>query len=429
MRKLRQYLGSESADVLIPPWSTGQPNPPRTLIVSWHWPPVSRASANVLGTLFADAPPAAFRVLTRRMPAEAGAEPVPALDTETVRWPLRDDRPVRLWTWLAGVRTVLAMVARASRMQAEAPVRRVIAVYPHGYGLIAGALVARWLGVPLVAYMHDLCYETLITQSRARKWFWRWVDERILRQAALIVVPTPRFAAHYQSRGLQRTWVLPHCVPAGLEPAPALQRSPGEPLRLLYAGHVYEAHADAVGALVRATRDRPDVELEFLSQPHSVLRGQRTRWLDRPEAVAAVRSADVAVVALGFDTPYPVEIAGCFPSKLVDYFALGKPVLAVVPPGCFVESLVRESGCGVAVTSLEPAAIAAAVQRLQEDSLRAELGAAAADLAASLRSEDWLRELMERLAQLPLPVPVAKAFPPVRYGARRPAAALASPAR
>ncbi len=419
--KLRQYLGSESADVLIPPWALACPPPPRTLVVTWHWPPVNRASANVLAALFAPAPAGVFRVLTRRMPtlpAEDGL-PCPGIAVERVSWPLQDDRPVRGWTLLANVTTVLRMLWRARRLDAAEPVQRVLTVHPSAYGLLAGWLIARRLSVPLIAYMHDLCSETLITRSRLRRWLWRRLDARILRAASLVIVPSPSFVEHYQRRGINRTWVLPHCLPADVWPAPA--PAAGDKLRLIYAGHVYEAHADAVAALIDALHPADAVELAFLSRPQPLLREQPCRWLPRPQALEQIRQADAAVVALGFQSPYPDEIRCCFPSKIVDYVGLGKPVLAVVPAGCFVDRLVRETGCGVVVNTLDQAAIRAAVEELRSPEVLARCRAGALALAAQLDAAYWHHELLLRLSMSPWPVRASQPFP-----ARHEAGALPS---
>lgn len=425
VHKLRQYFGSDAADVCVPPWALADPPPPSTLVVSWHWPPVSRASANVLGTLFQTADPAAFRVLTREMPTPSGAEPArcPPLPTEGLRWPLPDDEPVRLWTYLANVRMALRMWARASRLDAAHAVQRVIAVYPHRYGLLAGWLIARWLGVPLFAYMHDFCFETLVTRSRLRRWFWQLVDRRVLRDAELIMVPDPAFVEHYRRRGLTQTWVLPHCVAPDIEPAP--ERPSNGALRLVYAGNVYEAHDDAVAAFIGAARRVNNLEIEFLSRAHPVLQGQSQRWLPRSQALECLRQADVGVVALGWNTPYPEEIRCCFPSKIVDYLALGLPIFAVVPAGCFVDRLIRASGCGVVVSKLERGAIAAALEELRAPERRARCRAASLCLANELNAAYWMSELSLRLSHTPGSVRPSRPFPPVSSPAPAPPAQTA----
>ncbi|MEA2329376.1 MAG: hypothetical protein QOE68_4335, partial [Thermoanaerobaculia bacterium] len=48
-----------------------------------------------------------------------------------------------------------------------------------------------------------------------------------------------------------------------------------------------------------------------------------------------------------------------FPSKLVDYFGSGKPIIAITPPSGATARLLREAGAGESVSPRDPDAIAA----------------------------------------------------------------------
>ena len=395
--RLRGYWGADSVGD-VPSWRMKDPPAPRTLVVSWHWPPTNRASTNVIANLFQVAPHDAFRVLTRGMKTP-GDDPLPRpeLPTCEVPWPRKDDCEIRYWTWLASIVTTARMLLAAQRLHREWPIRRVLAVYPHRYGLLAGWLAARVLGVPFAAWMHDLFAETSITSSYIKRTFWSRIDRAALGSAQLVIVPTLQFAEHYARRGVRRTWVLPHCRPAGV-PESEAPLANGR-LRLLYAGSVYQAHEDAVVALAKAVEGLPDVKLSFLTHRNRALPDDQVRWGTRAQAFEWMRKSDVLVVALGFDTPYPLEIHGCFPSKLADYLAVGRPILAVVPPDCFVDQLVRESGCGVVATSLAPQIIVQAIDALRDPQARRRMAQAARGLSAQFDPHRLAQLLCQRLAQ------------------------------
>ncbi|MCG3132290.1 MAG: hypothetical protein FLDDKLPJ_03123 [Phycisphaerae bacterium] len=410
--QLRRYMtegGALSGSVEhVPPWRTVNLSPPpRTLVVSWQWPPVNRASANVLATLFNAASPASFRVLTRRMCNDGDGVRAPRLETERVAWPLPDDRPVRFRTFLAELRTFVRVLARAWRMHLTWDVQVVLSVYPTRYGLLSGWAASRLLGVPHVAYMHDLLRETLLTKSRLKRAFWCELDERILRGSRVILTPTREHAEHYARRGLANTAVLPHTVDDAdaEEPSSTLVSQQAadvatqgsRPLRLVYSGAIYEPHLDAVEAIIEATKSEPEIELIFLTKPQPALAGLRMRWLEPRRMRAAIRSADAGVVALGWRTPYPDEIRVCFPSKIVDYLGAGRPILAVVPRGCFVDRFVRETGCGVCANEPTCDSIRAACRELQDSAKRARFSERACAAARSLRPARWMRRLEDAL--------------------------------
>ncbi|MCP4592613.1 MAG: glycosyltransferase family 4 protein [bacterium] len=373
---------------------------PTTLIVSWHWPPANRASTGVLASLFRDAPADRFCVVTRDLPAPPPEEriPEPSCATLRMRWYAPGGEEGTPAAWWASLGVVLRMLRSVRRLRRTRRLDCVLAVYPHRFSLLVGWWIARRTGLPLVAYMHDLFAETYQSGSWIKRVFWRWIDRRVLDDAAQVVVPTPEFADHYRGRGVQLCMVVPHCISADVPAAPSPMSS--RTLRLVYTGSLYDAHEDSIRALLGATDRIENLELSLLTPPHPMLEGRPARWGSRADALSAVQQADVGVVVLGHDTPYPDEVRGCFPSKIVDYLAVGRPILAVVPPGCFVDRFVRASGAGVVVNTLHSADICKAIECLRDPELRARMASAALRHADSLRAEEHLARLMDALAEL-----------------------------
>ncbi len=399
VRKLQKYWGKRVVGS-VPAWRVKSWKVPNTLIVSWHWAPVNRASAMVLSNLFGAAgsdTSGSFKVLTREMKSAVPVDPIakPAIEACEIAWPLSEEGE-GLNGWFASVRTGVSMLMRAWAIRRSWRFTRVLAVYPHRFSLLVGLVGSRVLGVNLVVYMHDLFTESYCTNCRIKRWFWQEVDRRALQSASTVVVPTKEFADVYRRRGITKVVVLPHCRPTDVEPVPA--KSGGAELSLLYAGSVYQAHEDAVVALIRATDGLGAISLKFLSNPHKEIGTKCLGWQTRRQALAEMAKADVLVVALGHDTPYPEEVHGCFPSKLVDYFAVGRPILAVVPRGCFVDRLVRKSGCGLVVNTLSADQIKRAVDMLRLAEVRREMSKAAVALGERLDGRRWYGVLCRTLA-------------------------------
>jgi glycosyltransferase involved in cell wall biosynthesis len=246
-------------------------------------------------------------------------------------------------------------------------------VYPDRFGLMAALRVSLITRLPLVTYMHDYLSEALHDIHPVRVWWWRLIEWLALRRSALILVPTPHFARRFRDRGLRRVMVLPHLVTPRTE-RPAVRRNP-RALRIVYTGMIYEAHRQAVEAFVDTAREDPGVSLRFATPAADpCLAGIRVGPVSRAECLAMQEEADVLFLPLGLDTPYPLEVQGCLPSKLVDYLAAGKPILALVPAGSYVAELIDATQSGLVVTTADPAAIQEAIERLREADLRHRLG-------------------------------------------------------
>lgn len=378
----------------------GHADPPRTLIVSWHWPPTNKASAGVLGALFQAAPPGVFRVVTRR-PVVAGDADDRAVPSDfEARIPPEFvanadfGGPTGPFTAAASAWTARRMVSRAVALHRQWAYSRVLAVYPHRWSLWAGSRIARRLQLPFIPYMHDLFAEGAPYRGALWQAIWRRVDRRLLQQAWMILVPTDAFAKHYRRRGLERCRVLPHCT---TNVVPRSSNASAGALHLVYSGLIYEAHAAAVRPFVAATQGLPDLRVTYNCNPDGCggLMGRvGGRWRPHREAMRALQSADAGVVLLADDDRLREEVMGCFPSKIIDYVSIGLPILAVVPAGSFVDRLVTDSGCGVVVRRADAASIRSAIGRLRDADHRRRMSRAATELAERLRNDAWMPQLL-----------------------------------
>jgi glycosyltransferase involved in cell wall biosynthesis len=87
---------------------------------------------------------------------------------------------------------------------------------------------------------------------------------------------------------------------------------------------------------------------------------QRTGFVTYPEAIAAMRASSVNLLVLG---PEPAS-KGIMTSKLPEYLAAGRPVLALVPADGVAADIVRRAGAGEVVPPDDADAVAGAIGRL-----------------------------------------------------------------
>ena len=270
----------------------------------------------------------------------------------------------------------LATVSTALRLVRRERFDGVIVHYPDRYALLAGLVVHALSRLPLIVHMHDYFSEALPRINPLRARWWRWVEQTAFDRAALVVVPSPRFAEEYRRRGCERVFVLPHLATPRVDAA-SVRRS-ARPLGIAFTGIIYEANVQAARAFVEAVRGMPDVELRFATpNAQDFLEGVSVGAVSRRRCLEMQEEADVLFLPLGINSIYPLELQSCLPSKLLDYLAAAKPLLAVVPPGCYVAELVERYGFGTAVTTTDPAAIRAAVEGLRSRASRARYAAKA----------------------------------------------------
>ncbi len=216
---------------------------------------------------------------------------------------------------------------------------------------VAGEMLARRTGARWIADFRDLWLQN--PHRRERRRFYRQIGERLLAgrllaRADLALAVDPVVGAEASKLGARRVVILPHFV-AGTMPTPA--RLPGG-VYLLHAGSVALSDPDAdirdlLGPFEVASSRNADLRLVFVgrltdaeacaiaaSPASSRIETLGVRPLE--ETLALMAGADGLVFVASGKMHVP-------PSKLVDYLAVGRPIIACgdgawradprVPPG------------------------------------------------------------------------------------------------
>ncbi|MGO4385541.1 glycosyltransferase family 4 protein [Specibacter sp. RAF43] len=266
----------------------------------------------------------------------------------------------------------------------------VIATAPSLPILVAGYLVARLRGVPLVVEMRD-AWPDLARDARLVKGQVKSVVERVVeaiqRRADLVVTVTDGFAQTLRARGVKNVVTVTNGL--DLEAVQLLEAPPAErdKLEVLYLGNhgesqrldvIVKASALVGGDLMHlhmvghGTR-RPDL-LKLagaLNAPvtfHPPLYGA--------DLIARYRSADTCVVSLRDDWK---SFETTIPSKTYEVLAIGRHMTAIVRGEA--ARIVTEAGGGD-VVAWKPEAVA---------ELWAELARDRGRLTAGLSGRDWVK--------------------------------------
>ena len=184
------------------------------------------------------------------------------------------------------------------------------------------------------------------------------------------------------------------------EVAPRQHQLPGR-MVITHMGTAYTTASpkyflDALDRLPPALRDR--IELRFIGR----IAETETRLLENrgvtirllgfmPQAEAWHQAAETDYFLLTMTNDFSI------PGKLFEYMAIGRPVLALSPPGGEVDRLLQETRTGWCVPHDDPAAIAALVESAWR---RLENGAASFHPDRACISEYERPRLAARLAAL-----------------------------
>jgi len=258
------------------------------------------------------------------------------------------------------------------------PLTHIFAVYPYDVCLFLGYLLHIVTKKPLIIYMHDLFTEAR-KDARSYKLL-EFMEKKIFSAAATILVMNLKYKEHYLRRGFNNLTLFPPSIDLS-ENSPSKIGTPvnnKRKIKIVYTGSVYEAQEDAVLKFLEATK-AGNAEVVFATptkkgylEDHlrASLNDVNVGFLPKKKCIELQRSADVLFLPLSSNSPYPEEVEIAFPCKLLEYLAAGKPILAVVPKGSFVEEFIKQYQVGIAVTELSIEKIAEAIEELKDDEKR-----------------------------------------------------------
>jgi len=247
-----------------------------------------------------------------------------------------------------------------------------------GNGWLTAAKYARRHGMPLAVRFDD----------------W-WPD-------ALGLHPPLRALYARQFKSLGKSADFRFCISEGMQkelgnsaasavvlPIPEAGRAPNtwrpskSPFRVCYLGNMYD-YGPMLGRLAEAALLVTDVRVEFRgTEPNWPIdlkerlkaSGQLHGFLEDADFHRWYESFDCYLVAMFFEQGQRRRVRTCFATKLLDYSAMGRPMVIWAPEESSVVVWARKNRSAVCVTSPDAGAVVAALRELADDPVRCrELG-------------------------------------------------------
>jgi glycosyltransferase involved in cell wall biosynthesis len=250
-------------------------------------------------------------------------------------------------------------------------------------GVTAWAL-ARLKRVPFLFEVRDLwpafAIQVGVLRDRALIRLSEWLESFLYRRADQLLVNSPGFLEHVQSRGGGAVALVPNGADTSMfDPSQSgLDFRAAHGLEGKYVALYAGAHgmSNDLGVLLQAAallRERPEIAVALLGdgKDKPALMAQAMEMnlpnihflapVPKSGMGAALAAADACIAILK-----PIPLYGTvYPNKVFDYMAAGRPVILAIDG--VIRAVVEEAGAGVFVPPGDPAALAEAIARLADD--------------------------------------------------------------
>ena len=365
------------------------PQPHRTVLVSSYFPPVVGGTSTVLRNLVSKFDPQTFSIVTehRELPTDAPKSPIPpGLNIRKTALPSAPFKKIPyIWRWKRFFRFFLILRVRNLTLRAikETGANCILGIYPNWPFLIGAYLAHRKSGLPLVTYHMDIPVRRS-AMAAFERFFIKAYEGKILRAAKERFIISGGYAQDFTQRfGLEST-LLPHAIDLQKirKRLPSLPGPPSDgPTRIVHTG-IVEGQKEGLLRIARTLHKNPNLDARLiLSTPTPRERLLREGFdlpcveilsLPQEKVLELQAGAHILITVLPFHHKTKEGALTGYPTKLVEYLAVARPILIHAPSWAYLCQHARQYDYAEIADNPCPEALAETIRKLQQDHGRAQ---------------------------------------------------------
>lgn len=335
----------------------------------YHHPAV--AMAVIMRNLLSRFDPASFTVVTDPVP---GMQPRHAGARDYHFAPLPKAAPQRLYPLWQAIQMPIAS-REVERLIRELGVKVTVACHVDMHAISVARNAAKATGTPWMPYIHNMIWENFRgtkLEKRSIK-----VQKQVFEEASSMLVMCDGIRDLYRERyGLESRSIVHNHIEPVRESLPS-----ATPRRQCFlSGHIYNINVHSVVRVIEASEGLGLPMLVTAPESHLSTAGitgrvERVFYPEREDYLKALEEQAILVTALdwpGESAQTEEELMTLLPTRVVEYLAAGRPVLAHCPPESFMARFLQQHRCAKVVTEPTTEAVARAMRELLEGGAEAE---------------------------------------------------------
>lgn len=240
-----------------------------------------------------------------------------------------------------------------------------VGLYPTLASIEVAERVASLTGIPFYPYLHDTIKEGLsssVFAERAAE-----VQDRVFKSAKTIITMSEGMTDFYKSYYGIDSIPLEHSYPELISEEPNFERNKNG----FWGGEVYSINNKCFERVQNALNE---LQTQFTVTSLSKLTIKespnvfQTFYPSRKEYIEAVSEHGILVLSVNWPDECEInedELSTIFPTKTVEYLAMGGPILVHCPEHYFLSKFFKKYKCGIVVVSRDASTLKNAIQKLQ----------------------------------------------------------------
>jgi len=257
--------------------------------------------------------------------------------------------------------------AKAASMIKDLDVRVVVVCHVDMHAVKVARNAAKATRTPWTPYIHNMIWENYRDTKYEKEAI--KVQKYVFEEASSLIVMCDGIKDLYKERyNIESRSIVHNHI------EPVRESLPAGPVKsqCFLSGHIYWINIHAVKRIIEAAR-RFDMPL-VVTAPETGLASagiadqvRREFYPERSDYMAALEEQAILVTALdwpGESTQSEEELMTLLPTRVVEYLAVGRPVLAHCPPESFMAKFLLKHKCAKVVTDPSVDAVADGIRQL-----------------------------------------------------------------
>ena len=257
-----------------------------------------------------------------------------------------------------------SLIKKITLLATEKKCQFIICFYPDEFYLIASSIAAKKLLVPIYPYFHNLYYENKNGFSAIIA---KLVQNKIFNQAPWIYLISEGLLSEISPKHPNINFrVLLHATEVKDEFSENNLTYEGI-TQISFLGNVNNSNKDALSFFINSVNGLEGIKVNLItSQPRYILKKERLLKknvvvkanLSDEEVIHELKTSNLLLLPHGYNGSLSnSEFRSAFPTKTINYLQSGTPIIALVPPDCYLYDFLSMNLCAVCITSKNKQAI------------------------------------------------------------------------